>query len=151
MINILSIIMHFYGCSFLKCKKIRFNLFAAHYKYLMRIKTAWFLLPIYCLTVFLRHNRFVFIKLPTFSTTCIAPPLLYSMTVTVVHSYKNSSLQRYFHAKNDAKIQFTRLTYVRPVFQLDQEFKRLDVPNTEELRKKHMRSWIGRRIKRTLN
>lgn len=42
----------------------------------------------------------------------------------------------------EAKMQFARVTYVCCIFQLDQEFKRLDVPNTEELRKKHMRSWI---------
>lgn len=31
-------------------------------------------------------------------------------------------------------MQFARITYVCRVFQLDQEFKRLDLPSTEELR-----------------
>lgn len=39
-------------------------------------------------------------------------------------------------------MQFARITYVFRVFQLDQDFKRLDLPSTEELREKHMRSWI---------
>lgn len=45
-----------------------------------------------------------------------------------------------FLCKNEAKMQFAGISYVCRVFQLDQEGKRLDV--LEELRKKHMRSWI---------
>uniref|UniRef100_A0A8W8NYD7 Ig-like domain-containing protein n=2 Tax=Magallana gigas TaxID=29159 RepID=A0A8W8NYD7_MAGGI len=50
--------------------------------------------------------------------------------------------KKIFLCKNESKIQFARITYVCCVFQLDQEFKRLDLPSTEELREKHMRSWI---------